>query len=364
MSRFVYYLIISNMVANIIASVPRILLGKSEGGAILTMIMALFFGVLINWLLIRTFSSFPGKSLPQILDLYVSKWVSLPALFTLGVVWYTAGLQTLISYVDLLLRFLTPEMSVYTIFATFVLVISFGMVMQSRNVLSTLEVVFVMLLPLAIYFLVKIYFNEQLNWDHVKVAVMYIDHPPNYTVFAAASYLFVGAFDIIVFNSLLKKKMVFGFKQAAIVLLLGTFTLITTYFVPIGILGFDKIEDIIYPWILTSDSVRMKFGVIERVIFIFLLIFLAIAFLNIMIHWHVSFKLFKHIFQLDKLQSRKKNIAKSVIIVIFWAAALFITIQVTEYDLFLYSIYFFNIMPVIVIGLIGILLVVKRRAKS
>ncbi|MDV6378337.1 GerAB/ArcD/ProY family transporter [Sporosarcina sp. GW1-11] len=365
MSRFVYYLLISNMVANMIAAGPRILFSKSEQGAIVSMIIALFFGVFINWALIKFFNAFSGESLPEILDLYVKRWISIPILVVLGSIWYIAGLQTLITYVDLLLRFLAPEMSVYTTLSMFIVVISFGVIMKSRSILFTLELVFVMLLPFAIYYVIKLYFSPQISWDYVRLAMSFIDNPPNYTVFSTTLFFFIGTFDIIVFNSLLKKKMIFGLKEATFVFLLGAFTIFTTYFIPIGVLGFDRIKDFIYPWIFTSDSIRMKFGVIERVVFIFLLIFLAVAFLSIMIHWHVSFKLFENVFRLKKSMTNKgKTIRTCILLVAFWVVAFFITVRVTEYDLFTYSSYYFNLMSVVIVGLLSLLWMLNRRAKS
>ncbi|PIC83200.1 GerAB/ArcD/ProY family transporter [Sporosarcina sp. P1] len=365
MSRFVYLLLISNMIANLIASSPRILFAKSEHGAIVTMIIALFFGVFMNWALITSFKAFPGKSLPQILTLYLSKWIAIPALFIFGVIWYVSGLQTLITYIDILLRFITPEMSIYLVIAMFIPVITFGIIMQSRNILFTIELVFILALPVAAYYVIKLYFTEQVSWDQVAIAMTFIDNPPDYTVFSATTYLFVGAFDIIIFNSLLKKKMTFGIKQALIVFSLGVFMIFTTYFIPIGVLGFDQVENILYPWILTSDSIRMKFGVIERVIFIFLLLFLAIAFLNITIHWHVACKLFQSVFDIEKMKIKsREKISFMIVIVIFWLIAIYTTLKVTEYDLFLYSKYFFNSIPIVFIGLMIIMLVVNRRVKS
>ena len=365
MSRFVYYLLISNMIANLIAAGPRILFAKSEDGAIITMIIALFFGVFMNWALITSFKAFPGKSLPQILTSYLSKWISIPAIIFFEVVCYISGLQTLITYIDILLRFLTPEMSVYLVIAMFIPVITFGVIMQSRNILFTLELVFILLFPVAAYYVMKLYFAEQVSWDHVRLAMTFIDNPPDYTVFSTTTFLFVGAFDIIILNSLLKKKMTFGIKQALIVFALGVFAIFTTYFIPIGVLGFDEVESILYPWILTSDSIRMKFGVIERVIFIFLLLFLAIAFLNITIHWHVACKLLESALGIEKIKVvLRKKISLAVVIVVFWVIAVYTTLKVTEYDLFLYSKYYFNSIPIAFVILMILMVVVNRRAKS
>ncbi|WP_301108009.1 GerAB/ArcD/ProY family transporter [Sporosarcina sp.] len=364
MSRFVYYLLLSNMVANILAAVPRILLSKSSEGAVLSIILALIYGVIGIWVFIRLISKFPGKNLPELFKTYLSKWVGVPLLLLFGIVWYIAGLQSLITYVAILSRFLTPEMSIYMILGAFVAVITFGLFMQSRNVLFLLEVIFVLLLPIIVLFLGKIYFTEQIDWDQVKIAAMHINHAPSYTAFAAASYVFVGIFDLIIFNSVIKKKIVFKWKQAIIIFMFGSITLATTYFIPIGVLGFDSIKDFVYPWVSTSDSVRMQYGIVERVIFLFLLNFLAIAFLNIMLHWFVAFKLFQSTFSVDQLApGTRKYFSNTLIIIVFWTVGVLVTIQETEYNLFQYSNYYFNALPAVSAVLFIALLIVNRRAK-
>ncbi|AXI00096.1 hypothetical protein DV702_10440 [Sporosarcina sp. PTS2304] len=363
MSRFFYYILLSNMIANVIATGPRILFSKSEDGVIVSMILGLFFGVVMNWLFIHSFKVFPGKSLPQILKEHTTKWISIPVLIVLSLFWYVAGLQTLVTYIDLLLHFLTPEMSVYTVFLTFVLIVSFGVLMKSRNILYSLELVLLLLFPLSIYYVAKLYFLPEINWDYIRIAMTYIDNPPDYTAFSTTVYLFIGSFDIIIFNSLIRKKVVFGIKQALFVFALGAIAIFTMYFIPIGILGFDHISDVLYPWHLTSDSIRMKFGVIERVVFLFLFIFLAIAFSNIVIHWHVSFHLLESVCGGKNVSGKANRIRKYILLALFWTVAIIVTIKITEYDLFQLSIYYFNSMLVVIVFLLSLLFILSRRAR-
>lgn len=42
------------------------------------------------------------------------------------------------------------------------------------------------------------------------------------------------------------------------------------------------------PWVSTADGVRMKYAFIERVVYIFLLIYLGISYLFALITWHVG----------------------------------------------------------------------------
>lgn len=363
MSRFVYYLILSNMIANLVAAVPRILIGKSSDGALLAIIIAICLGVFMNWLFINTMSNFPGKTVPQLFERHLSKWVGVPAVLLLALIWYIAGIQTLITYIDIMQHFLTTGMSVYLLFLMFIPCITLGFFMHSRNVLFSLEVLLVTLAPIMLLFLGELYFTRNVDWDYVKIAMTHIEKMPDYSVFAATIFLFLGSFDLILFNSMLTNKIKFGWKQAGIIASFGVVALFTIYFMPIGILGFDEVEETLYPMILTSDSLRMKFGVIERVIFIFQLNFLAFAFLNILLHWHVAFKFLQFTFGTEKLKGKRKYFSNGLLVAALWGAALFMTILETEYDLFTYSEYYFNTLPAVFVLLMTLLFIVKRRAK-
>ncbi|WP_342044933.1 hypothetical protein [Bacillus sp. OTU530] len=93
MNQYFYYLIIVNMVANIVACVPKILLE-----ARVSMILALIMGSIVTYIIAHFFNKFPGKGLPELLKEYTSKWIAIPLLMLLTVGWFSAGLTTLINY--------------------------------------------------------------------------------------------------------------------------------------------------------------------------------------------------------------------------------------------------------------------------
>lgn len=68
MSRFYYYLILINMVANIIASVPAILLHYHNDGAVISMLLSIAAGVLLVTIYTKFFLKYPGKTLPELLE--------------------------------------------------------------------------------------------------------------------------------------------------------------------------------------------------------------------------------------------------------------------------------------------------------
>jgi len=359
-----YYLIFVTMVANIIASVPRILVIESNKGVIFSMIAALVVGVVLTYIVIHLFNKFSGQSLPDILKKYSSKWFYVPVIIYFAVSWFIAGAITLVTYVFLFTTFVSFETSMVLTTLAFVVIVSFGMLMKSESVLHTVEIVFLLLLLVIIFLFVKIMTDENLNWDFVQVAMMNIGTTPkSYMSFSAASYLFIGVVNIVIFNSFFKGKLKFGLKQATVIGTVGALVLFITYFIPIGFNGFEQIEHLNFPWVSTADSVRMKYGVIERVVFIFIIIFLGISFLSLLVHWHVSLKLLESIFQFNKLKWKNKNLSSYFFVFLFGAVSTFLVTRINEFELFKYASIFYNTLPIFYFILFLSLFVAKRRAK-
>ena len=358
-----YYLIFVTMVANIIATVPRILVIESKNGVIFSMIAALFVGVIFTYFVILFFNKFSGQSFPDILKKHTSKWFYIPVIVYFAISWFLAGTITLITYVFLFTTFVSLETPLITTTLAFVIIVSFGMLMKSESVLFTLETVFVLLLPILIFLFVKIITDSNLEWNFVQVAMMNINISPSYRSFSAASYIFIGVVNIVIFNSFFKEKLKFGFKQISIISSVGAVVLFITYFIPIGFNGFEQIEHMNFPWVSTSDSVRMKYGVIERLVFIFIIIFLGISFLSLLVHWHVSLKLFESIFHFNKLKWKNKNLTSYFFVVLFGAVSIYLVTKIDEFELFKYSGYFYNIFPLFYFILFLSLFLAKRRAK-
>ena len=363
MNRYLYYLIIVTMVTNIIASVPRILMGDSKNGVILSMAIAVVAGIALTWVVIRLFSYFPQKTLPDILKESTSKWFYYPVLLYFAVSWYVAGLITLVTYVLLLNTFISYETSITVTALAFILIISFGMLMKEKSVLYTTELVVVMFLPVIFFLILKVYTDPRLEWDFVKIAFTHINELPSYNSYSAATYIFIGAVNIIIFNKFMKIKKKIGLREVIILALIGMFTLFTTYFIPLGFNGFEQIENLTFPWVTTSDSVRLKYGIIERLIFVFIIVFLGVAFISLLIHWHVSLKLFESFIHVKRLKWKQVNLTSYFIVLIFGITGIVTARQISEYQLLKFSIFFYNILPIFYVILIGSLLIARRRLK-
>ncbi|MFB9760186.1 GerAB/ArcD/ProY family transporter [Ectobacillus funiculus] len=364
MNRYFYYLIIVNMVANIVACVPRILLEARTKGAIVSMILALITGSIVTYTIARFFNKFPGKGLPELLKEYTPKWIAIPLLMLLAIGWFSAGLTTLINYSFLLKRFLTPDMPLQWIASIFLCFISFGILMSSKSVLYTLEAILVFNIPLVILIMIKAYTSEGMEWDFVKEAIMYIYHTPSYSAFSAALFSSIGAVNLIIFNRVFTKKQRMTLLQLGIIFFTLIGNLATTYFVPIGYIGFYHLDRVVYPWVFTSDALRLEFGFIERVLFIFLVLYLAVSFLSILIHWHVVIELLKKMIWLERFKWKEHNLTPYLFVVVFWFISLQTSSYLTEYQVTLYTSYFLNCLPAFLIATFLVLWLIKRRAAT
>lgn len=364
MNRFLYYIIILNMIVNIVVEVPKILIDFSHQGAIISMVLGLIIGVSLTWIIIKLFKPYPGKSLPELLQLYTPKWLNKLTVLYLACNWFIAGLLSISTFTLLLKRFLTPEMSSYIIVSSFVFLVSYGILMKTNSLLNSIEIIMILNIPIVLFLIAKVYMDQSMEWDYVKVALTYVNNWPNYSAVTAAIYPMMGIVNIVIFNRYLISNVNMKLKQLIIIFLVGGLSLFTTYFIPLGYMGFGISENIQYPWILTSDSVRLKYGLIERFIFVFLLIFLSLSFLNITIHWHVAQKLLEAAYRTKKFIIKGKDFNPYLWIFLFWGITFIVAGRMTEYQLFLLGKYFFNQQPLFAVVLIGSLMLIKRGAKK
>ncbi|SOC44076.1 GerAB/ArcD/ProY family transporter [Ureibacillus acetophenoni] len=364
MSRYYYYLVLVNMFANIITSVPVILFQNRKDGAIISMILAMIVGLICITFFTKFFNSFPGKTLPDMLKQTMPKWFTVIFTFVLVIVWFVAGLITLITYTILLIRFLTPETSLVMGTITILLFVTFGCFMKADKVLYTIEIIFIITMPLIIFIFVKAYLDEHIEWLYIKVAFTHINTFPQIIPFAAVLFLFLGVMNLIIFNQFFTVKQTFGWKQISALTLIGSGVLFTTYFIPVGFQGFENIDTMMYPWISTADSMRMRYGVIERVVFIFLLFYLAFSVISLLIHWHVTIELLKSVFNFNKLKVRGIQVIPFIIITIFSLITIIAVQFINELNLYFFTSYFFVSLLFLVPCLMLVLWIIKRRFKQ
>ncbi|WP_438312872.1 GerAB/ArcD/ProY family transporter [Sporosarcina sp. FA9] len=364
MNRFIYYLLIIRMISSIATTVPKILLEQSKSGALASMILGTLIGLILTYVIIRFFNKFPGKDLPELMKKSMPKWVFYPIIFFFFLVMYAAGTAKLITFTFILVTFLTPEMALITMALPFLLIGAYVTLMKTENVLYSVEVIFILFIPLGIFIFIKAFIHENINWDYIKIAIMHANHLPQYNPFTATLSIFLGVASLMIFNKYVVVKQAIGMKHMAAIGFLSLLTLFITYFMPLGFGGFDDIDKLLYPWISTSDSIRMKLGLIERLIFLFMLLFASMSLLNIAIQWHIAAQLLGKIIYVKRFKWKSKNLTPFLIAFVFSLIAGILSNNFTEHDLHTFAITINNILPLFFFILLLSMWAVKRGAKS
>ena len=310
MNRYFLYLILLNMLTNVIIFVPKILIEYRFDGAVMGVLIAIPIGLLLSYLYCKAFSKFPGQGLPEVLAQSKKRWLKLIHFCSIQILWYSAGLITLIGFIDILSRFINPEVPRLLILSIYLVAICLIIQLPTERVMYFLEIVLFINTPLIAFIIFKAFTSEFLSWDSIFEVTTYLFQRPSLKAICTATYVFSGYTNLIIFNRLIKGKVkIWNFLA---ILILGGANLFTTFLIPIGFHGADGTQAYLYPWISTADSLRLVYSPIERVIFLFLMFYMSVTLISVSVHWHVALELIKGTFK-EKV-SRKKN---GLIIAIF-----------------------------------------------
>jgi len=257
-------------------------------------ILAIPVGVAMNYIYSKTITKFSQQALP---DIPINKHSGLKRLYLVSIqlVWFSAGFITLMGFIDILARFVNPEMPKLLLLAIYLAAIFLIIQMPTERVMYLLEIVLFLNSPLILFIIIKAYTNPSINWDSILEVGTHLLKWPNLKAFAAATYCFSGYANLIVFNRVIKGKLK-GWNYIVIAIL-GLINMFTTFFIPIGFHGSDGSQEYLYPWITTADSLRLVYSPIERVIFLFLMFYMSISLMSVAIHWHVALELIKGSFK-------------------------------------------------------------------
>ncbi|MDR7316467.1 GerAB/ArcD/ProY family transporter [Brevibacillus nitrificans] len=263
LSRYFFYFVTLSILINAILFVPRILMDERYEGAILSMIIGSIIGGVCMYIFTSAMMRFRGKGLPEILKHTLPKIVSTPLLLLLGSVSFISGALVLINYAFIVHRYLIPESPIYVLLILFVVVASFGALQSTNTVLYSTELVLILSLPLLLFSIIKAYTNPNMNFDEVRAMIDYTWILPNWKSLSVSTYAVTGYISLSIFNRAFTGFQTLRHRWA--IPCLGFSILLTAFFVPIGILGTDGVNDYIYTWVSTADWIRMKYAFIERV---------------------------------------------------------------------------------------------------
>jgi len=288
--RYYYYLILVNMIVNVLAYVPRILIRDRFDGAVMALPISMVIGMTFLLTFSYTIKRFPQQGLPEMLSGVFPSALIRVLMLLFSFIWFTAGALSVLVTANLTNYFINPSMPSTHVVFMYLIVICFVMQGTSQQVLYTVEMIFILSFPLVAFIFFKAAISSGLRLDSMMAVAQFYQQWPTLGSIAAATYIFSGYANMVIFNRVFP---VFTLKWLWIFAPIGLSILLTTMFLPIGFLGADGVKDYLFPWLSTADSMRVEFGFVERVLYIFYILYGEIAFVSVVIHFHVALEMIK-----------------------------------------------------------------------
>ncbi|CAM4189915.1 hypothetical protein FHS16_000159 [Paenibacillus endophyticus] len=317
MNRYVFYNFMLVSFINLMLYVPHILIQYRYTGAVSSIVIGILIGTILVYLYTSAMARFPGKGLPEILKLYSPKWLVSIMMFFLAIMWWFATTVVVVAYAVLINRFFNPDANTIVILIMLVLACGYAATRSTLSVMFVVEIGLIINAPIILFVLFKAVRSTQLSWDAIRIVANYVTAMPTLSCIAAASFIFTGYINLSLFNRLLPPN--FRFKFRFVYPLFGAMILLITFFVPIGFHGTEGVAQYIYVWSLTADSLLMQYGFIERVLFLFLLVYLNLTLVYTMSGWHQAMEFVKSCIPSYKpeIDSPKTPLSNYVIVGIF-----------------------------------------------
>jgi hypothetical protein len=284
LSRYFYYVYWLSLLINTIYFVPRLLMNERFNGSVAAVMLGAVYGCLCAIFFVMSMNQFPGEGLPDIFRRFFPGWIRVPTVLLLGVLWASGGSLILIAFSMITLRFLSPETNPAIMLLCFCGLGCFAASFRPTAILNACEIVMLVNAPFVFYILYKSITSRNLDWDSILVLSDYVIRKPSLIGFAAASFPFTGYVYLALFNRIFKQ---FKVKHLWLIPATSIPMVIVTFLAPVGLLGVDSVGEYLYTWITTSDTLRMPFGFIQRVIFLFLFIYIGYTLLYIAICWNI-----------------------------------------------------------------------------
>lgn len=339
-SRYFYCLFLMISLINIINFVPRQLIDRRFNGALMSIVIAVFLGTLFVYLFTVLIDKFPGKGIPEIITPLLPKLVVSILLIFFVVLWCMAGAITLLSFVDITLRFISPDTNSYLVVIGFLVLVCICSRFDPLSLLYGLEIMLSITLPLILYGIVKALVNPDFSWDSVLQIMTYFWHRPDIKGLAAATFSFSGYMNMVIFNRVFQGLKL---KHIWIIAVQGLLVLLLTFLIPIGYFGTVGVERHVYTWFSTADSIKVGSFIIERMLFIFYFAYMALSLVSVIIHWHVGLELFKAVLPSSKKQSPKSEGWKEWIILCLFSGVVISFMRLDQYQLITLGAWFLQI---------------------
>ncbi|OXM15311.1 GerAB/ArcD/ProY family transporter [Paenibacillus herberti] len=310
MNRYFYYSFVMVAMLNLMLFVPSVLLSERTTGAVSSMLVAIVVGTLTAYAATSALARYPGRGVPEILRLRLPEWIVKMILAIYAFMFFFASSFALIAFTILLNRVLTPDLPVWNLMLILGVLCIYGSTRSSMTLLFMMEITILLLTPLVLFVLFKGFRSPDVAWNAIYAVARYVNVPPTLSSIAAGTFIFTGYTNMAIFNRLNPPN--FRLKGRWLIPLFGSGILLTTFFLPIGYHGTMAVDRYTYVWAQTADSMTMSFGFIERVLFLFLLVYLGLTLLYTSVGWHQSIEFLRSMsksyrFEVDFSKTPKAN---------------------------------------------------------
>lgn len=327
-NKYFYYLFMLNAAISLINFVPGILLSDRFNGGMMSILISIPIGAGLLYTFTRLIANFPGEGLPEILHSVFPRWASVLLLSFAAANWYFSSLVTLTSFTDITNRYVSPDISQYIILIGFVIVVALTARIDSESILYALEMILYMALPLIAYMIWRALSSPLFSWDSVRQIITYTLNPPSYTTISAATYVFTGYINMVIFNRVFHN---FKMRHIVLVVVAGIGTLAVSMLGPVGFLGAVGAGEHEFPAFSAMDSLRIRYFIIERMIYVFYFVYMTLSLLNSIVHWHVGKELVLGILGYKEAPLLKGNQKRRKLE--WWVIAVFSVIVIITYGL-------------------------------
>lgn len=347
------------MLGNIFLHVPNILIENRYEGSVLGILLGTIIGSIFLFVFTISLNKFPGMNIAEILE-STPKWFRLFFLLFFSIIWFLAGLLTLLAFNNVTIRFVNPDISgvnMISVFAISVIIIIARL--KSEKILYTVEILLLLNIPFILIILTQAFLHEYLTLDAMIEVATHFDRFPSFSVLAATTYTFSGYANMVLFNRVFKGK--FKIRYLWFVPILGLVNLCVTFFIPIGFWGTEAVADLTYPWVATADTLKIEFGPIERLITVFILLYVSISVISVVVHWHVAIEILKIVLGTVKIKEKRSVFVNWSILLAFGLIVLIVENNFREKDIFEFGELWLNVRLPSEAFLVGMMFFLARR---
>ncbi|RXZ84642.1 hypothetical protein EBB07_01080 [Paenibacillaceae bacterium] len=360
MNRHFYFSFILFSMLNLILFVPSTLIAHRYDGAVSSIVVSVIVGTLLAYLYTSTFEKFPGLGLPEILHKFHPNWIVTPTLLFYAFMWLSGASIALVGFSVLINRFINPDTNSIYILALLVAICIYSSSRSTLSIMFIIEMGLICNVPLILFLLSKSVFSPNVNWDAIRTIANYGMEMPDLQSVSAATYIFTGYVTISLFNRAFPAN--FRYKYRWTIPVFGLLVLLLSFFIPIGFHGTESVDNYLYVWSITADSMMMRYGFIERVMFVFLILYLNLTLLFVTTAWHHAMEFIKSCSRNyePRVDPDKTPMRNWVIVSIFGVLTLLFHQFFTERESLIFANYWLVVRMLTEILLVVWLLIVSR----